>query len=828
MTKARHPQQEACLRQALGFTGSAAAAGDDDDTIKSSRHTTFMPKCHSLLLCGDANTFRRRMEALSLSEGRACREVVIGDDDDTTCTTRTTRSSSSSSTATSAAAASPPSVAAVLKFVCRASPACRFYVQAQQQGTNVRREGGGGRQVVTGWKIVRSQPHSCSEQEHAQFNLCSEQSLVYFFRNELPWVTLHCCDDKNNNNNNNSEQQDWTTLTQQFAAHLHSKYGIDYVCGGDDGGSSSSSSSTIRLRMLRRVLHQLTQRVATMTRTGAAAAPQSSNNSDRTQSPNTVVLENLPSHAAATTTTSARNVATSTTTTAGMKRMSTTAAVTTNSSNTTSTTTETSAIALRTRRRSDHPSVAAMTSTGDTTAASTSDRALKRKVQSLTRASKRSSRRTQAYKNKEKAASSERHVSITRSRSTLKRKAPLQLPTRVSKRSRLSPKQPTREQQQQPKNGASLPRRSLRREASHKQVAAVAPVLRDSHCNTRSNDVTKATSKATMQPVRKSQRVRSPSKKLQDSLATEEASQPTRATAPSHETRSQRTLRSRTTRDGKKDSRQAAVGPKRTPMQVLSVDEFLRDYDLRASSEGQLYFPLHLTGLPSSQALEIVREKLEELETQKKKLRAPPPPVDKQVEDDMRDYRRSLKSLSVLRENEMLMRHKEKEQDEHAYTQQRFFNRKQKQTPLALEVADMADRPIWWVNNSEFRRAASRKCCLMPAAAAAAAGGTAATCPLCSRPLEVAMTTATNAAPSTTLVPRIRQVDLDELEDKDEEEEGSRENNNNSSSNDDRRVSRAAETHAKVHATCAALEDLAASLAFVDNYNKTASLFASR
>ena len=222
----------------------------------------------------------------------------------------------------------------------------------------------------------------------------------------------------------------------------------------------------------------------------------------------------------------------------------------------------------------------------------------------------------------------------------------------------------------------------------------------------------------------------------------------------------------------------------------LSSDILILQYDVLASQGAceEMNF-----GNSLERTKQRIRAKLDEL-----KDKLPDELADKEIQEDIRDYKRSLKSLSVLRENERLMRAQEKEQDKEQSLRDAYYKGRQRRvTAEEREIAELGKRRIWQVGDKEFRLAGSRKCCIGK------------TCNICQKQSKRMK----DAQPEELLLPRCRKVgprDLDETRDK-----------KNSETKRGRRSRRSLRTQNVLEDTRMALGELQTSLGFVDKYNAT-------
>jgi hypothetical protein len=222
----------------------------------------------------------------------------------------------------------------------------------------------------------------------------------------------------------------------------------------------------------------------------------------------------------------------------------------------------------------------------------------------------------------------------------------------------------------------------------------------------------------------------------------------------------------------------------------LDVVALLHEYDSRAAQG--FYDHMNLRAKSFVRMKQDISSKLDELDHKCFEE------VDKDIEDDIRDYKKFLKSFAVLRENERLMRAQEKEQDKEDSIRLAYYEaRRPKKAPVAVEVKALHQRGFWWVSDATFRRAGSRECCLGEA------------CCLCRQ--ETGMIRATEQL----VLPRFRKIDLDESQQSSTESKCSRHS------------TRKSQVHERMVATRIALRELQSLVSFVEEYNMTAPFFDS-
>lgn len=181
---------------------------------------------------------------------------------------------------------------------------------------------------------------------------------------------------------------------------------------------------------------------------------------------------------------------------------------------------------------------------------------------------------------------------------------------------------------------------------------------------------------------------------------------------------------------------------------------------------------------------------------------------DTDIEEEMREYKRSLKSLAALRESECLVRFREMEQDKEHQMRQLNSGVQTEATPMQMEVLELCDRKIWWVTAKEWLNGSERSCMF------------GAKCALCSRKVNIMKNPDNARAPAALKMPR---VSIFNPADHEEPVKVAKEAKK---ADDVRRYNiRSIEMQKKASITRLELQRLHASLSFVDQYNSTGGQF---
>lgn len=229
----------------------------------------------------------------------------------------------------------------------------------------------------------------------------------------------------------------------------------------------------------------------------------------------------------------------------------------------------------------------------------------------------------------------------------------------------------------------------------------------------------------------------------------------------------------------------------------LSPTELIHDYEdlvARNNMVQKVNF-----GDTIESALSAVQSKLKQLEQYD-------PIVDPDVEEEMREYKRSLKSLAALRESECLVRLREMEQDRETHMRQ--LTGQSTVTPMQAEVLEMCDRKIWWVGEKEWLKGSGRSCTFG-----------ANNCAMCSRKSKIS-NNGVRPSVALTKMPRVSAFDPKEHEEPENAAEDSKK------SEKTRRYNiRSIEIQKKASITRVELQRLHAALSFIDQYNRTGRQF---
>jgi hypothetical protein len=233
-------------------------------------------------------------------------------------------------------------------------------------------------------------------------------------------------------------------------------------------------------------------------------------------------------------------------------------------------------------------------------------------------------------------------------------------------------------------------------------------------------------------------------------------------------------------------------------MYCLSAADLINDYENLAKQYAMIEKVNFGNTIES--ALNAIQRKLKELEQYEVV-------EDTDVEEDMREFKRSIKTLSALRESECLVRFREMEQDKELQMRQVKLGLQAGVTPMQLEVSEMCDRKIWWVVEKEWLKGSERICMF------------GAECAICLRKDTAKISKISNDS-MTHGVYKMPRVVAFNPEDHEEHKKGT------TKDNEARRYSiRSVEMQKRASLTRPELQRLQASLSFVDHYNRTGGHF---
>lgn len=230
----------------------------------------------------------------------------------------------------------------------------------------------------------------------------------------------------------------------------------------------------------------------------------------------------------------------------------------------------------------------------------------------------------------------------------------------------------------------------------------------------------------------------------------------------------------------------------------LSATELLDDYEDLAN-RNELIEKVNF-GDTIESALSAIQRKLKQLDEYDAM-------EDLDVEEERREYKRSLKSLAALRESECLVRFREMEQDRETHMRQLSMGMQVAVSPMQIEVLELCDRKIWWVGRKEWFKGSERSCMF------------GAKCALCLRNRKPKKSD-NSRAPVAFKMPRVSAFNPKDHDDPEINSQDSKK------SDDVRRYNiRSIEMQKKASITRLALHRLQASVSFVDQYNRTGKHF---